>query len=146
MPEVYETIKWPENGCLLSLFKQWDTLNQICWRQGQSKHEDDALGLPCVPGVGNLLLCFLQDVYFFLLKIQRFLLNPNCCYTQIRWGHQNTHASFSLSTLSCFIPCSALCGASCFVTALKAVWARGIIMPIALSGGHHTFRYCQLIK
>lgn len=65
--------------------KQWNALNRTCWRQDQNKHEDDALDLPCVPGVGNQLLddaldlpsvpgvgnqllCFLRDVHFFSSK------------------------------------------------------------------------------
>lgn len=53
MMEVYKTISDQRMAvCCPFANKQWDALNKTCWRQGQSKHEDDALDLLCVPVVG----------------------------------------------------------------------------------------------
>lgn len=56
--------------------KQWDALDKTCWRQGQSKHEHDALDLMCVPVLESAAVPPTRCA-FFSPQNPKFLLNPN---------------------------------------------------------------------
>lgn len=69
MTEVYEAIS--DQGmavCCPFANKQWDALDKTCWRQGQSKYEDDALDLLCVPVLEICLRASYNMCIFFSSK------------------------------------------------------------------------------